>query len=80
MAYSATSIAMTLMNKIIVTSYGFRYNWLLLCMQSLVSALLQMALRRAKVVDFRDLTADRAKMWLPVNLFFVAMLYSSFRA
>ncbi|GBG29937.1 GDP-mannose transporter [Hondaea fermentalgiana] len=76
--YSACSIGMTLINKLILTSYGFPYHMALLLYQNAVSVLLLQGARCMGLVDFANLNRSQIIAWIPLDFLFVGMLLTSF--
>ncbi|KAJ3371888.1 GDP-mannose transporter into the lumen of the Golgi [Allomyces arbusculus] len=89
LAYCAASIAMTVTNKLVLSSFPFRLVFLVLAVQSLASvALLEVAAVAARLLRGPTTTAfqfrrpDRAttRHWLSVAAAMAAMLYTGGRA
>ncbi|KNE63029.1 UDP-galactose transporter [Allomyces macrogynus ATCC 38327] len=89
LAYCAASIAMTVTNKLVLSSFPFRLVFLVLAVQSLASvALLEVAAVAARLLRGPTTTAfqfrrpDRAttRHWLTVAAAMAAMLYTGGRA
>jgi hypothetical protein len=76
--YSFCSISMVIVNKLILTSYEFKYPMVLMLHQNLVSIGLLRFAKWMKWVDFEPLVTEKVKAWLPLNVFFVTMLLSGF--
>ena len=78
--YSACSIGMTLVNKAVTSSFGFRFNSTLLLIQGGMTTALLLAASALGFVKLEPLTASRIKQWLPINCLFIIMLFTSFKA
>jgi hypothetical protein len=76
--YSFCSISMVIVNKLILTTYEFKYPMVLMLHQNIMSIGLLRFAKWAKWVDFEPMVASKVKVWLPLNFFFVAMLLSGF--
>ena len=78
--YSFCSVAMVLTNKSLASSYRDRtttdLNILLVVFQAIVAVLCVGFSKRMKWVDYPALTLETIKLWIPVNLFFCAMLFT----
>ena len=73
-AFCCTSAAMTLLNKIALSSYGFKCPTVLLCFQCAVTLALVAASAALGYGRLPPLS------WPPVNVLFVGMVASSFFA
>jgi GDP-mannose transporter len=78
--YSLASIAMVLFNKLILSSFEFRFDMVLLCAQNLSSLVLLLLARWLGLLSFEAFEARKAMDWLPLNVLFVGMLYSGYRS
>jgi len=76
--YSLFSIGMTLVNKIILTSYHFNHHMVLLLYQNSMSVLLLQLARWMGWVTFDSLKISQLVAWIPLNFLFVGMLLTSF--
>mmetsp|Transcript_23160 Transcript_23160/g.37296 ORF Transcript_23160/g.37296 Transcript_23160/m.37296 type:complete len:310 (-) Transcript_23160:1360-2289(-) len=76
--YAVTSIAMVLFNKIILTSFNFKYEMVLLFAQNLICMVLLRIARTMGLCSFEDFDMRKAVHWLPLNVFFVFMLLTGF--
>ena len=80
--YSFCSVAMVLTNKSLASSYNDKtantvdLNILLVVFQAIVAVLCVGFSKRMKWVDYPELTKETIKLWIPVNLFFCAMLFT----
>ena len=79
-AFCCTSAAMTLLNKIALSSYGFRCPTVLLCFQCAVTLTLVAASAALGYGRLPPLSWPLLRLWLPVNVLFVGMVASSFFA
>lgn len=78
--YSACSVSMTLVNKAVTSSFGFRFNSTLLLIQGSVTTILLLLSSALGFIKLEPLTAKRVKQWLPINVLFILMLFTSFKA
>ncbi|KAF5205603.1 Gdp-mannose transporter like [Thalictrum thalictroides] len=74
MAYCISSCSMILLNKIVLSSYGFNAGISLMFYQNLISIAVVIILRLFGVVSIEKLTWKLIRIWLPVNMIFVGML------
>eukprot|EP00924_Labyrinthula_sp_SR-Ha-C_P000601 snap_masked-scaffold_27-processed-gene-4.46-mRNA-1 protein AED:0.11 eAED:0.11 QI:0/0/0/1/1/1/2/0/381 len=72
--WSSCSISMVLLNKIILTSFDFKFNTFLLIYQNSLCVLLLKLFKFFGWIEFESLEADKVKAWLPLDFFFVLML------
>ena len=78
--YSLCSVSMVLVNKTLMTTYGYGYPMVLLFFQCCCSLMLLSCANVAGLIprfDFK-LSRDRVVTWIPVNIFFIAMLITGF--
>jgi GDP-mannose transporter len=80
LAYSFCSVGMVLSNKAIATSGIKGVSLLLVSYQCLVAVVLVELARRLGYVENYSFSWDTVKKWVPVNIFFCLMLYTSFMA
>ncbi|KAJ3283425.1 GDP-mannose transporter into the lumen of the Golgi [Borealophlyctis nickersoniae] len=80
LAYCFSSILMTVTNKLVLSSYDFRMNFLLLAIQSLVCVLMIQGFAKLGLVVHRPLNKPDAIKWFPVSLALVAMIYTGSKA
>jgi GDP-mannose transporter len=80
MLYSFFSISMTLVNKIILTTYGFPYPMILLLIQNSTCVVLLWLARQAGVAQFESINLSSLIAWVPLNFLFVLMLLTGFWA
>lgn len=78
-AYSAASVLMVLLNKMVMSNFEFPFNAIVLVSQSLLALALMAASKSLGILDYRPFSWELARTWLPVNIFFTLMLYTSFR-
>ena len=71
---------MTITNKLILSSYNFKCNFLLLGVQSGITALLVVICKKMGVLDHKPLDKRTANIWYPVSLALVAMIYTGSKA
>lgn len=78
--YSFCSVSMVLTNKSLASSYNDQtpvdLNILLVVFQAIFAVVCVEFSKRMKWVDFPELSVETIKMWVPVNLFFCAMLFT----
>eukprot|EP00611_Tribonema_gayanum_P008666 TRINITY_DN18254_c1_g2_i1.p1 TRINITY_DN18254_c1_g2~~TRINITY_DN18254_c1_g2_i1.p1 ORF type:complete len:345 (-),score=138.47 TRINITY_DN18254_c1_g2_i1:346-1380(-) len=80
LAYSSCSLTMVLANKALASSFDANFPILMVVFQCLVAVLLVETSRRHQWVENYALDIKLAMQWVPVNLFFCAMLFTSFMA
>ncbi|XP_010256609.1 PREDICTED: GDP-mannose transporter GONST1 [Nelumbo nucifera] len=73
-AYCISSCSMILLNKFVLSSYGFNAGISLMFYQNLVSVVVVIALSFFQAVSTEKLTWKLIKVWIPVNIIFVGML------
>jgi GDP-mannose transporter len=77
--YSLFSMSMVLVNKMVVTTFGFKLAFSLLFFQSLVAVGLAVVGRSLKLITFEDLKSQNLRKWLPINIIFCVMLFTGFK-
>ena len=77
-AYCFASAGMVLMNKLVLSSYDFHAPNALLFYQTTVCLALVLISKGTGMVKTEPLSLKIVKVWFPVNLIFVGMLWSSF--
>nr|XP_043622960.1 GDP-mannose transporter GONST2-like [Erigeron canadensis] len=75
-AYCLSSCSMILLNKVVLSSYSFNAGISLMFYQNLISTIIVIILGFSGVVSLEKLNWKLIKVWIPVNLIFVAMLVS----
>ncbi|KAL8146026.1 GDP-mannose transporter GONST2-like [Apium graveolens] len=75
-AYCISSCSMILLNKIVLSSYAFDAGISLMLYQNLISCILVALLSLFGAVTLEKLNWKLIRVWLPVNVIFVAMLVS----
>lgn len=78
LSYSACSIAMVMANKAVVSTYGYPYHMCLLLFQTVATLLLILLWSKLGYLDLPTFDTRIAVRWFPVNLFFLAMLFTSY--
>ncbi|KAJ8614199.1 hypothetical protein CTAYLR_001096 [Chrysophaeum taylorii] len=78
--YVSCSTVMVLSNKWLASSLDIQAHISLLLMQNAVAVLVVASLRSLGVVRYPNFDAKIALQWLPVDIFFVVMLSTSFEA
>lgn len=78
--YSLCSVSMVLTNKSLASSYRdmtpIDLNILLVVFQAIFAVICVEGSKRMNWVEYQPLTMDTIKLWIPVNLFFCAMLFT----
>ncbi|CAI9102896.1 OLC1v1001265C3 [Oldenlandia corymbosa var. corymbosa] len=77
LAYCISSCSMILVNKYVLSGYGFNAGISLMVYQNLVSVVVVCILTLSGVISTEPLTWRLIKVWLPVNVIFVGMLITS---
>ncbi|CAA0813192.1 GDP-mannose transporter GONST1 [Striga hermonthica] len=77
LSYCLSSCGMILVNKYVLSSYGFNAAISLMLYQNFVSVVVVSILSLLGVITTEPLTWRLIKVWLPVNIIFVGMLVSS---
>ncbi|XBH83053.1 hypothetical protein VPH35_071575 [Triticum aestivum] len=77
LAYCIASCSMILVNKFVLSGYGFNAGIFLMLYQNIVSVTIVSALSISGVIPTEPLTWRLIKVWLPVNIIFVGMLITS---
>ncbi|OEL15636.1 GDP-mannose transporter GONST1, partial [Dichanthelium oligosanthes] len=77
LAYCISSVSMILINKFILSGYGFNAPIFLMLYQNIVSVTIVSTLSLSGVVPTEPLTWNLIKVWLPVNIIFVGILIIS---
>ncbi|TBU30717.1 hypothetical protein BD309DRAFT_947967 [Dichomitus squalens] len=74
--YCMASILMTVVNKFVVSGSQFNMNFLLLCIQSSVCVGCVYTVKKLGVISFRDFDTKDAKMWFPISVMLVGVIYT----
>lgn len=77
LAYCISSCSMILVNKFVLSSYGFNAGISLMLYQNLISVIIVSVLSNLGIISTEPLTWRLIKVWLPVNVIFVGMLVTS---
>ncbi|XP_044980186.1 GDP-mannose transporter GONST1-like isoform X1 [Hordeum vulgare subsp. vulgare] len=77
LAYCIASCSMILVNKFVLSGYGFNAGIFLMLYQNIVSVTIVSTLSLSGVIPTEPLTWKLIKVWLPVNIIFVGMLITS---
>jgi GDP-mannose transporter len=72
--YSA--LLLTSAFKFVVSGQNFSMNFLLLCIQSTVCCVCVAAVKKRKVITFRDFDVQDAKAWFPISFLLVSVIYT----
>jgi len=78
LAYSACSIGMVLLNKAVLSTFGYDHHMVLLLFQNSVTFGLVLIQAKLGYTEMPQFDKAKAKAWFPVNLLFLAMLFTSF--
>ncbi|KAJ0984098.1 hypothetical protein J5N97_002454 [Dioscorea zingiberensis] len=76
-AYCISSCSMILLNKVVLSGYGFDAGISLMLYQNLISIIIVLSLEFLGAVSTEKLTWKLIRVWIPVNLIFVGMLVTS---
>jgi GDP-mannose transporter len=76
LAYCASSILMTVTNKMVFSHFDFNMNFLLLSVQAMVAMVLLWVFKNAGLISYRSINRDEAKEWFPISLALVVMIYT----
>ncbi|KAM0941438.1 putative sugar phosphate transporter domain-containing protein [Dioscorea sansibarensis] len=74
LAYCISSCSMILLNKVVLSGYGFDAGVSLMLYQNFVSVMIILAMEFLGAVSTEKLTWKLVRVWIPVNLIFVGML------
>ncbi|CAO2200280.1 unnamed protein product [Urochloa humidicola] len=77
LAYCISSCSMILVNKFVLSAYGFNAPIFLMLYQNIVSVTIVSTLSLSGAVPTEPLTWNLIKVWFPVNVIFVGMLITS---
>ncbi|XP_062195699.1 GDP-mannose transporter GONST1-like isoform X2 [Phragmites australis] len=77
LAYCIASCSMILVNKFVLSGYGFNAPIFLMLYQNIVSVTIVSTLSLSGAIPTEPLTWKLIKVWLPVNIIFVGMLVTS---
>ncbi|KAI8929745.1 hypothetical protein BC831DRAFT_442902 [Entophlyctis helioformis] len=80
LSYCVASILMTVTNKLVLSSYDFKLNFLLLAIQSLVCVIMLEACSILGWLSHRPFRLPEAKNWFVVSLALVLMIYTGSKA
>jgi GDP-mannose transporter len=80
LSFCVTSAAMTLLNKAVLSSFHFTAPTTLLCFQCTISLLLVVLASFAGYGQLPSINLRLLWLWLPVNILFVGMVWTSFYA
>lgn len=80
--YSGISVLMVLLNRVLMSSkqFGCKQTLTVVATQCLIGVCILYLTRAARLIRFNNLTQDSLKLWLPLAIFFVAMLFSATEA
>lgn len=60
----------------VVSGRNFSMNFLLLCIQSSVCVLCVLAVKKLRIISFRNFDVADAKAWFPISFLLVTVIYS----
>lgn len=80
LSYCLSSILMIVTNKLVLSSYGFKMNFLLLAIQSLICVTMLESFKLFGLLKHRPFRAKEANQWFVVSLSLVLMIYSGSKA
>ncbi|CAM9139286.1 unnamed protein product, partial [Hapterophycus canaliculatus] len=80
LSYSFCSVSMVMSNKLLAFTYKSDMAFLVVVGQCLVATVLVEMVRRTGHASYDPFNFATAKRWLPVSVFFSAMLFTSFKA
>jgi len=78
--YSLSSAALTLLNKKVLVHYDFTAVHALLCFHCMLAVVLVQGCRLFGLTQVEPLSWELVRIWMPVNVIFVAMLATNFYA
>mmetsp|Transcript_1171 Transcript_1171/g.1746 ORF Transcript_1171/g.1746 Transcript_1171/m.1746 type:complete len:343 (-) Transcript_1171:334-1362(-) len=73
-SWSCCSISMVLLNKLILSTFSFEFNMVLLFYQNTICVISLLLAREMGLIKFESLEISKVKYWLPLNVLFVLML------
>lgn len=76
LAYCASSILMTVTNKMVLSHFDFNMNFLLLSIQAMVAIVLLWVFKKIGLISYRRIDRGEAKKWFPISLALVVMIYT----
>ncbi|GAQ82356.1 GDP-mannose transporter [Klebsormidium nitens] len=79
-AYTCSSISMILLNKLVLSGFGFDAPNALMFFQNSIAVIIVGTLSGLGLVHTERITWRLVRIWLPVNLIFVGMLLSGFNS
>lgn len=81
LAYCASSICMTVVNKVVLSAYKFKMNFLLLMFQSLIPVLfLELFSKLRLIPKHRPFKWNEGIRWFPISCGLVVMIYTGSKA
>lgn len=80
LAYMLSSTSMVLMNKLVLSSFGFGSTNCLLLYQTIWCVVIVKGLHLMGRLKLEKLTYQLMMAWLPINVIFVGMIWTSFFA
>jgi len=79
LAYCASSIMMTVVNKYVLKAH-FSLNLIVLLIQSAVGCLLVVIAQSMKLIELRPLNAKDVKLWMPISTLLVFVIWTGSKA
>jgi len=81
LAYCCSSICMTVVNKVVLSAYKFKMNFLLLMFQSLIPVLLLEVFTKLRLLPkHRSFKWEEGIKWFPISCGLVVMIYTGSKA
>ncbi|ORX47942.1 hypothetical protein BCR36DRAFT_584635 [Piromyces finnis] len=81
LAYCCSSICMTVVNKVVLSAYKFKMNFMLLMFQSLIPVLLLEIFTKLRLIPkHRSFKWEEGIKWFPISCGLVVMIYTGSKA
>jgi len=81
LAYCCSSICMTVVNKVVLSAYDFKMNFLLLMFQSLIPVILLELFSKLRLIPkHRSFKWEEGIRWFPISCGLVVMIYTGSKA
>jgi len=74
-----SSMLMLLLNKSVMSKFSFTFNATVLFMQGVMTVAVLLLCDSFKVIKLQPLNLTVARQWIPVNILFICMLFTSFK-
>ncbi|KAH9262734.1 hypothetical protein BASA82_000240 [Batrachochytrium salamandrivorans] len=78
MTYSLISTSMVLSNKLVLSTYDFQFPMVLLFHQTLMTVNCLHIAKQLEWITYEPLNRKQVLQWLPLDVFFVTMLFTGF--